>query len=301
MIIGSSAVEAGAVADHQQCYAISDSADTVKYTADLTPADPAFPAATGCQIKVPAKLLCIGVAKSNVDPAPPGSGDGPAVTKSLCYKAKCPAGSPVTVSVGDQFGAREVTATKTKLVCAPVPADFCTDASHCETVDNGSMTCTANHCVFGGCDAGYADCNNDLSDGCETSVLDDPDNCNACSHVCSLENVSIDQCSGGQCTVGACATGYSDCNGQSSDGCEIDIATDPSNCGGCAKVCNSNNITSPTCSGGACNGSCNAGFDDCNHSKLIDGCETALNTNSNCGVCGNVCGGATNCIGGVCQ
>ena len=112
---------------------------------------------------------------------------------------------------------------------------------------------------------------------------------------------SLNNCSSGQCTVGACSTGYSDCNGQSIDGCETGVASDPSNCGGCANQCSSINIATPTCSGGVCNGSCNAGFGDCNNNKLIGGCETALNTNSNCGACGIVCGGATNCIGGICQ
>jgi hypothetical protein len=57
-----------------------------------------------------------------------------------------------------------------------------------------------------------------------------------------------------------------------------------------------------TCGGGVCNGTCNAGFADCNANKQVDGCETNLNTNvNNCGACGHVCAGGQSCVAGACQ
>jgi len=44
------------------------------------------------------------------------------------------------------------------------------------------------------------------------------------------------------------------------DGCEINTNTDTSNCGGCGMACSTINVATPSCSGGMCNGACNAGY-----------------------------------------
>jgi hypothetical protein len=58
-----------------------------------------------------------------------------------------------------------------------------------------------------------------------------------------------------------------------------------------------------TCAGGACNGTCSAGFADCNNNKQVDGCEIHTQTDPNhCGACsgaGTVCSGVP-CVNGVC-
>jgi len=43
------------------------------------------------------------------------------------------------------------------------------------------------------------------------------------------------------------------------NGCNINTDTDASNCGGCGMACSSNNVLSPLCGGGMCNGACSAG------------------------------------------
>lgn len=56
--------------DHLQCFKINDASAKAAYTADLSPGNPAFPSiAAGCSIKLPAKLLCMDVAKTNVNQA----------------------------------------------------------------------------------------------------------------------------------------------------------------------------------------------------------------------------------------
>jgi hypothetical protein len=55
------------------------------YTADLNGLAPE----PGCVIKMPAKYLCAQTSKTNVQPTPPGSTDGPAAGQFLCYKVKC--------------------------------------------------------------------------------------------------------------------------------------------------------------------------------------------------------------------
>ncbi|MFT3775810.1 MAG: MopE-related protein [Minicystis sp.] len=104
------------------------------------------------------------------------------------------------------------------------------------------------------------------------------------------------------CYTLACKAGFADCNGVQADGCEIDIAGDVHNCGGCGVVCSVPNAT-PACNGGACAvGACNAGFDDCD--KLAaNGCETILTTATDCGACGVPCAPAhasSSCATGSC-
>ena len=100
--------------------------------------------------------------------------------------------------------------------------------------------------------------------------------------------------------MGTCNAGFMDCNGSATDGCEVNTAGDPANCGGCGKACTVENNT-PGCSGGTCTvGTCNPGFLDCNGNPG-DGCEANPSTDpNNCGKCGNVCGGTVSCQNGAC-
>jgi hypothetical protein len=161
-----------------------------------------------------------------------------------------------------------------------------------ELVDDGlpTITCgvgecarTVSSCSGGGpatCvpgDAGVELCNG-LDDDCD-GVIDngfptsaDVNNCGACLHVCALPHATP-TCSGGQCLIQTCDVGYDNCNGTASDGCEVQLATDPLHCGNCATVCSSQNATA-SCSGGTCHFTCNPGFVDLNNDPS-DGCEYA--------------------------
>jgi hypothetical protein len=105
--------------DHLKCYKIKDSAEKATYTADLTAGFTDFPNDTGCQVKVPAKLLCNVVSKENVSPAPPGAPFGQFLDQLvLCYKLKCPKGE-LEHNVEDQFGERIMSVGSSKLLCTP--------------------------------------------------------------------------------------------------------------------------------------------------------------------------------------
>ena len=55
------------------------------------------------------------------------------------------------------------------------------------------------------CVAGFADCNGDPTDGCETNLLAHPGNCGACGHAC---NIAAGQpCIAGQCLMTGCDAG----------------------------------------------------------------------------------------------
>lgn len=244
-------VALAAVADHQQCYKIKDDAPKALYTADLVPTDPAFPTVTGCEVKVPASMLCIDVEKTNVTPIPPGAAAGLPAQKSLCYKVKCPKLDPaVTVAETDQFGAHNVIAKQTSLLCVPIPdTGGCLSAMDCDPIANGQPACAMGTCVLGFCDAGYFDCNASLVDGCEAATASDVNNCGTCNTVCSNLPNATEACTAGLCGIGTCDLGYDDCNNNPVDGCEVSVQTDPNNCGSCGLTCS---LMTPNCMAGSC-------------------------------------------------
>ncbi|MEZ4407965.1 MAG: hypothetical protein R3A52_16040 [Polyangiales bacterium] len=153
----------------------------------------------------------------------------------------------------------------------------------CGNVCPGGQRCSAGTCVST-CPSGQVACGS----SCVTTATD-PDHCGGCSMVCSNNNIAARTCTASACS-GACSTGFADCNSNlRSDGCEVNLNTNATNCGGCGMACSTNHVTA-ACSGGVCNGACAAGFADCNTNKRTDGCETETTSNvSNCGGCGNVC------------
>jgi hypothetical protein len=102
---------------------------------------------------------------------------------------------------------------------------------------------------------------------------------------------------------GGTCTGAADClSGACCAGLCSNTLTDPSNCGGCGSACVLPNATA-SCTGGACNvGACNASFANCDGSPAT-GCETALDTLSDCGGCAVACSRANataSCATGTC-
>ena len=147
-------------------------------------------------------------------------------------------------------------------------SNLATDAANCGrcggrcALANASSVCAAGTCAIGSCNGGFADCNRNPADGCEISTATSPSSCGACGRACVLPNTSSAGCSGGNCTVNACVSGYGNCDGNAANGCEANLASDPSHCGGCgvrpSEACNLRDDN--------CNGAC----DD------VGGCRAAV-------------------------
>ncbi len=144
----------------------------------------------------------------------------------------------------------------------------------------------------------------DASVGCQ------PANDPTCPEICSeLCNATDDDCDGvidgstgatdctittptcdrdaGQCVLAACDPGFGDCDNDPTNGCEVDL-TDINNCNGCGNVCTQTNGT-PTCKNLVCEPDvCDADWGDCDNDPT-NGCETPLDTSSDCGACGHSC------------
>ena len=113
-------------------------------------------------------------------------------------------------------------------------------------------------CVNGACVCVYVECDGECVDvaadpaqgACGGACIDpvnDTAHCGGCAP-CPSGPHAATACQGGAC-VSTCAAGYFDCDGDPSTGCEIDLTSDPNNCGTCGR----------SCGGDACDaGSCHA-------------------------------------------
>ena len=125
---------------------------------------------------------------------------------------------------------------------------------------------------------------------------------NSACHATTSSSVVLAACNGlHSCNVAATNANFGDpCSGTTKKLAVVaTCSTSP------GSVCSSNNVTTPTCAGGVCTGTCSAGFADCNANKLSDGCEAATQTDpANCGACSQVCSGnhiaTPTCAAGAC-
>ncbi len=187
-------------------------------------------------------------------------------------------------------------------------ANLATTREHCGVcgrrcvVTGGTGVCNAGRCDVARCEDGLGNCDGDAANGCETNVLSTPTHCGACGRGCAIANGS-GACAGGRCAVASCATGYADCNGDATDGCETDLRTTLSSCGACGTVCRAANGT-PACTAGRCViGACAADWANCD-GDATNGCEANIqNERFNCGGCGRPCSlanGSGGCAMGRC-
>ncbi len=166
---------------------------------------------------------------------------------------------------------------------------------------NGKGSCAASKCELVSCDDGFADCNAVETDGCEIA-LGTTANCRQCGESCTNAH-GTNACTTNGCQP-VCASGFGDCDGNKNNGCETQLNT-LTDCAACGRACNKAHGT-PTCASGSCQiASCNSGWDDCssNEGSANDGCETQLNTLTNCNGCGVACNlahGTASCGTGQC-
>lgn len=183
----------------------------------------------------------------------------------------------------------------------------CGDGVCSKAIGEACDTCPADCGACAGCPMGFADCNHNSADGCETN-LNTVDNCGGCgikcqqvggTNACVLVGVNY------VCKP-TCDATHADCNMMPNDGCEVDLSG-PGNCGACGHACmNPNGTTACTTTGTNwfCNPSCTSPYGACAADKTA-GCTTNLgNDTGNCGACGRACSTAnatsTSCSGGGC-
>lgn len=156
----------------------------------------------------------------------------------------------------------------------------------------------------------WADCNQDLADGCEVDLTltdenghYDANNCGQCGRKCAPGVPCVNSPVAG-ITCLECPIGQTRCG----DLC-LDTDVDPANCGACGNSCRSpvriwenEQGGQVVCDRGRCGYACKPGFADCND-NIEDGCEVELARDPHhCGQCGAACdnGVGQPCINGQC-
>ena len=154
---------------------------------------------------------------------------------------------------------------------------------------HGTGTCDAGACTFVGCDENFADCNDERNDGCEVSLLTDPQNCLTCGVPCDLPNVRSHVCTAAGCGIGACDVGFADCDGDPSNGCEVNTTNDVGNCGACTAECRFDTAVAACVDSACAVASCNGNQRNCDGDPS-NGCETDVMSDlAHCGICDLAC------------
>jgi len=145
----------------------------------------------------------------------------------------------------------------------------------------GAGVCTPTTCAQAGAECGLA------SDGCGTTL-----DCGECpeGQLCGAQGPP-NVCSGGGTT---CTGSLADCDGDAINGCEVDLLSDPANCGACGEACTAAGPCKQGggCAGGSCvpavaiecddppqgpcwesSGTCNPSTGECEYSPVPDGAE----------------------------
>lgn len=151
--------------------------------------------------------------------------------------------------------------------CAGGCIDPASNIDHCGgcgkkcTVTNGSPACSASVCAIASCKTPFENCDGNAANGCEADTTASRDHCGGCGKPCAPKN-GTGTCALGVCKVSMCSGGFGDCNGNSADGCEANLTSDPVNCGTC---------------GGKPSETCNLRDDNCNGKcDDLDGCRVGI-------------------------
>jgi hypothetical protein len=245
---------------------------------------------------------------------------------AVCMTGTCTAGQPTQTPLpaGTSCGTGLIcngaggcvtgtTCSGGQVLCGGVCTSLGSDLLNCGacgqvcSTNNANAACIGGTCTVITCNAGFANCNGTIADGCETNLTNSPTNCGACGHVCGtgfscssatcVQNTlgngsactSSSQCGSGSCAQGVCCnTSCNSCAGGSAQACNL-----PNSIGTCVTV-----ACSPfVCSANACattcgsDANCAAGF-VCNAGV----CTTSVN-----GTTGSACTNGTQCLSGICN
>lgn len=112
------------------------------------------------------------------------------------------------------------------------------------TVSNGVPGCRAGACVVAMCNAGFADCDGEVANGCEAD-LSRSMTCGSCTTSCAEPMPTCASTGGPRSCVSGCVAGQTRCAGSCAD-----LANSPAHCGMCGHACAAGEV----CAAGVCAG-----------------------------------------------
>ncbi len=142
------------------------------------------------------------------------------------------------------------------------------------------------------CDGTDEDCDGRVDEGFDLGTVE---RCGACDRRCPAVASATATCVAGTCSF-ECVTGFDDCNGVASDGCEARL-DDPETCGSCRTSCVA---PRPLCDG---TGGAPVCTDACAASETLCGetCVDPMTDEAHCGACDRACDTGETCVGGSCR
>jgi hypothetical protein len=93
----------------------------------------------------------------------------------------------------------------------------------------GTGDCSTGMCRLSTCDSGWGDCDLMSATGCETSLRTNTD-CAACGVPCSRAG-GTSSCASGSCLLSGCNAGFANCDGNDTNGCEVQHSSVAGSCG----------------------------------------------------------------------
>ena len=136
----------------------------------------------------------------------------------------------------------DISCSGRQTLCGNSCVDLFTDKKNCGVC---GRTCGSQEiCVSARCGPACTKSGTSLCGDTCVDLDTDMNNCGACGTECKtfLPNAKGALCTGGKCMISQCKTDYDDCNNVVSDGCEVYLRTDASNCGSCGIKCDSGQV-----------------------------------------------------------
>lgn len=150
-----------------------------------------------------------------------------------------------------------------------------------------TMGCQGRQCIVTGCDSGYADCNANAADGCETD-RSKATSCGACNAVCgAAAPLCAPAGASFQCTDGCTPVAPLNCGAEC-----VDPTTSANHCGGCNKKCAAVENGTTACAASLCSYTCKPLF----HACTVAGTCAANTDPAACGPACSVCPARGNAV-----
>jgi hypothetical protein len=105
----------------------------------------------------------------------------------------------------------------------------------CAAGPGAMAACVQGRCATT-CASGLGDCDGNATNGCEVTLASDLAHCGTCGARCAPANAT-GACAAGRCDIARCATGFADCDGNATNGCEADLRVATAHCGRCGNPC----------------------------------------------------------------
>jgi hypothetical protein len=216
--------------------------------AGTTPAGSAIPSATTAAVQVSCpsgRSSCSGTCRDLLnDPENCGSCGNNCPSGQNCLNARCflPTSAPAVNTSTPITEFIDSPCSHGEKLCGSSCVDLFSNKNNCGVC--GRACGSQEICVNARCGPACTERGATLCDDKCVDLDTDMNNCGSCGTECKtfLPNAKGSLCADGKCVISQCKSDYGDCNEKISDGCEVNLRLDASNCGSCGEKCPSGQV-----------------------------------------------------------